>query len=86
MINRMIEHLDESAGQDIGYLFRREQDCREVIERYQINGFQLSSGEQWTYYNYHRIPPKIIRWLPISNAGCGVSSLGRGLSMGPWVD
>ena len=76
MINRMIEHLDESTGQDTkGYLFYREQDCREVIERYQINGFQLSSGEQWTLL---QLPSnssqnnKVVAHF--QHTGCGVSS------------
>ena len=76
MINRMIEHLDESTGQGtMGYLFYREQDCREVIERYQINGFQLSSGEQWTLL---QLPSNSSQNRQVAahfqHTGCGVSS------------
>ena len=59
MIDRMIKHLKETTdGETQGYLFSQEKDCQEVIRRYQIEHFQLSSAEQWSFLQLPSNSPK----------------------------
>ena len=76
MIDRMIKHLKETTdGETQGYLFSQEKDCQEVIRRYQIEHFQLSSAEQWSFLQLPSNSPKNrLVAAHFQHTGCGISS------------
>ena len=62
LVNQMIEHLAQNQGMEMqGYLFAKERDCKDVIERYQLSGSKVEHGESYTFLQIDRKGKKIAK-------------------------
>jgi len=76
LIQQMVDHLLEDRSVDhYGYLFAREQDCEEVVQRYPLLNPIITRGDHWTLLTLPKHAEDNARVASyFQHTGCGISS------------